>query len=81
VVIAATQDFITAAHLITRKNLFLTRGDFARLCCYMGDAAEPVALPPPPPPAPPLTSPAPPPHPRNPPPRTSLGTYSAERVE
>ena len=31
VVIAATQDFITAAHLMTRKNLFLTRGELARL--------------------------------------------------
>ena len=47
VVIAATQDFITAAHLLTRKNLFLTRDQFARQCAYLGDAAEHVELPPP----------------------------------
>ena len=47
VVIAATQDFITASYLVTRKNLFLTRSEFARLCAYLGDAAEPIELPPP----------------------------------
>ena len=45
VVIAATQDFITASHLVTRKNRFFTRDQFARLCAYLGDAAEPIELP------------------------------------
>ena len=47
VVIAATQDFVTASHLVTRKNLFLTRDQFARQCAYLGDAAEQIELPPP----------------------------------
>ena len=47
VVVAATQDFITASHLLTRKNLFLTRDQFARQCAHLGDAAEHVELPPP----------------------------------
>ena len=47
VVVAATQDFITASHLVTRKNIFFTRDQFARQCAYLGDAAEQVELPPP----------------------------------
>lgn len=47
VVIAATQDFITASHLVTRKNLFLTRDQFMQICAYLGDAAEQIEVPPP----------------------------------
>jgi len=46
-IIAATQDFITGAYVLTRKNVFLTRDKFAQLCAYCADAAEDVELPPP----------------------------------
>ncbi|CAG9460748.1 unnamed protein product [Pedinophyceae sp. YPF-701] len=43
--VGATQDFLTAAFLLTRKELFLTRAEFMQLCAYLGDASEPVDVP------------------------------------
>lgn len=45
--VAATQDFITGAYLLTQKDVFLTREAFCRLAAYLGDAAEHIDLPPP----------------------------------
>jgi len=36
--IAATQDFITAAYLLTLKNVFLDREEFMQCCAIMSDA-------------------------------------------
>ena len=47
VVVAATQDFLTGAYLLSRKNVFLTRDQFCRLCAYLSDANEHIELPPP----------------------------------
>lgn len=46
-VVAATQDFITGAYLLTQKDVFLTREAFCRLVAYLGDAGEHIDLPPP----------------------------------
>ena len=45
--IAAMQDFITASHLITNRDVFYDRGKFAQCCAMMGDALLMVNLPPP----------------------------------
>ncbi|KAI8880930.1 beta and beta-prime subunits of DNA dependent RNA-polymerase [Backusella circina FSU 941] len=45
--IAATQDFITASYLLSHKDTFYTRGEFAQVCSMMGDAEMKVQLPPP----------------------------------
>ena len=45
IIIAATQDFLTAAYLLTCKDQFFDRARFALLCSYMGDALEQVDLP------------------------------------
>jgi DNA-directed RNA polymerase III subunit RPC1 len=45
--VAAIQDFLTAAYLLSHKDRFFERSTFARLCVYMGDALERVDLPPP----------------------------------
>lgn len=37
-IIAAIQDFITTAYLVSRKDLFLDRRQFSQICCYMFDA-------------------------------------------
>ena len=37
----------TGAYLLSLKSVFLTRDQFTRLAVYMGDAAEPIDLPPP----------------------------------
>ena len=47
IIIAATQDFITASFLISRKDTFLTREQFSQLCCAMYDAKAHIDLPPP----------------------------------
>ena len=39
------QDFLTSAFLLTSKDKFFTRAEFAQLCSYMGDARSPVDLP------------------------------------
>jgi DNA-directed RNA polymerase III subunit RPC1 len=44
--VAATQDFITASYLMTRKNQFFDRAQFSQFCSYLGDAAEEITLPP-----------------------------------
>eukprot|EP01147_Barroeca_monosierra_P009908 gene9908-2093_t len=45
--IAATQDFITGAYLLTSKDVFLTKKDFTQLICYLCDAELQIDLPPP----------------------------------
>lgn len=45
--IAATQDFITASYLQSKKNVFYDRSQFAQICSYMFDAAIDIVLPPP----------------------------------
>ncbi|KAJ1911898.1 DNA-directed RNA polymerase III subunit C1 (rpo31), partial [Tieghemiomyces parasiticus] len=45
--ITATQDFITAAYLVTHKDLFYDRAQFTQICCYFCDAATPIDVPPP----------------------------------
>jgi len=47
VAICATQDFLTAAFLLTQKNVFLTRDKFCQLCCSITDGIEQIDLPPP----------------------------------
>jgi len=47
ILIAATQDFLTASYLLTGKDVFLDRAEFALLCSYMGDAKLRIDLPPP----------------------------------
>jgi len=49
--IAATQDFITATHLLTSKSIFLDAAQFGQLCAMLDDAQLPPqnALPLPPP--------------------------------
>lgn len=47
ILIAATQDFLTSAYLLTSKDCFFDRSHFALLCAFMGDALERVDLPPP----------------------------------
>ncbi len=45
ILIAATQDFLTAAYLLTSKDRFFDRSQFTLLCSYMGDALEHIDLP------------------------------------
>jgi DNA-directed RNA polymerase III subunit RPC1 len=45
ILIAATQDFLTAAYLLTSKDRFFDRAQFTLLCSYMGDALEHIDLP------------------------------------
>ncbi|KAJ3121996.1 hypothetical protein HK098_003181 [Nowakowskiella sp. JEL0407] len=45
--IAATQDFITASYLISKKDNFYDRSQFVHICTYMSDALEEVEIPPP----------------------------------
>lgn len=46
-IVAAIQDFITTAFLITRKGVFFDRSSFAQIAAAMYDAAVPIDLPPP----------------------------------
>jgi DNA-directed RNA polymerase III subunit RPC1 len=46
-IIAATQDFITAAFLLSRKDRFYDRRQFEQICTFMGDAQIHIDLPPP----------------------------------
>jgi DNA-directed RNA polymerase III subunit RPC1 len=43
--IAATQDFITASYLGSKKDVFYDRSQFCQLLCYMSDALTEVDLP------------------------------------
>jgi DNA-directed RNA polymerase III subunit RPC1 len=44
IVVAATQDFITGAYLLSKQGMFFTRDQFSRLVAYMADAAEQVLV-------------------------------------
>ena len=46
-IVSAIQDFLTCAHLITVKDVFLDRLEFTRLSCFICDASTRMALPPP----------------------------------
>ncbi|WFD31819.1 DNA-directed RNA polymerase [Malassezia sp. CBS 17886] len=46
-IIAAIQDFITASFLLSRRDRFFTRAQFAQICSYFGDAALHIDIPPP----------------------------------
>jgi DNA-directed RNA polymerase III subunit RPC1 len=43
--VAATQDFLTGAYLLTKKDVFFTREQFCRLVAFLSDATEEVLLP------------------------------------
>ncbi|KAF8735311.1 hypothetical protein AX14_002299 [Amanita brunnescens Koide BX004] len=46
-VIAAIQDFITASFLLSRKDTFFNRRQFALICSYFSDANTQIDIPPP----------------------------------
>ncbi len=46
-IIAAIQDFITAAYILSRKDTFYDRKSFAQICMSMVDGATHVDIPPP----------------------------------
>jgi DNA-directed RNA polymerase III subunit RPC1 len=46
-IIAATQDFITAAYLLSIKDRFLDRAEFCQACSYFDDAGLDIDIPPP----------------------------------
>lgn len=45
--VAATQDFLTASYLVTRKDAFFDRAEFCRLCSFFVDADAKIDIPPP----------------------------------
>jgi DNA-directed RNA polymerase III subunit RPC1 len=45
--VAATQDFLTGAYLLTQKDVFYSKEDFCRLVAFLSDATEHIDLPPP----------------------------------
>ncbi|KAJ0395349.1 hypothetical protein ATCC90586_007781 [Pythium insidiosum] len=45
--VAATQDFLTAAYLLTQKNVFFNREQFCQVIAIMSDALDHIELPPP----------------------------------
>ncbi|KAJ3073268.1 hypothetical protein HDU98_001886 [Podochytrium sp. JEL0797] len=45
--VAATQDFITASYLQSRRDVFYDRSQFSQICNYMFDALVEIELPPP----------------------------------
>jgi DNA-directed RNA polymerase III subunit RPC1 len=45
VMICANQDFLTSAYLVSRKDQFFTRAQFAQLCGFMGDAENHIDFP------------------------------------
>jgi len=47
ILVAATQDFLTSAFLITSKDKFFTRSDFALCVASIGDALDRIDMPPP----------------------------------
>lgn len=44
-IIAATQDFITGCYLLTRRDTFYDRAEFAQICSYLHDADLQIDLP------------------------------------
>ena len=45
--VTATQDFLSACFLLTNRNVFYDRAQFASIACYFNDANERIQLPPP----------------------------------
>lgn len=45
--VAATQDFLTGAYVLTQKDTFLTKAEFCRLVAFLGDGSEHIDMPPP----------------------------------
>jgi DNA-directed RNA polymerase III subunit RPC1 len=45
--VAATQDFLTGAYMLTQKDTFLTKAEFCRLVAFLSDANEHIDMPPP----------------------------------
>uniref|UniRef100_A0A1J3DX36 DNA-directed RNA polymerase subunit n=1 Tax=Noccaea caerulescens TaxID=107243 RepID=A0A1J3DX36_NOCCA len=45
ILVASTQDFLTSAFLITRKDTFYDRAAFSLICSYMGDCMDAIDLP------------------------------------
>jgi len=45
--VAATQDFLTSAYLISQKDVFYDRAEFCAMVCYLNDANEAIEMPPP----------------------------------
>ncbi|EQC33505.1 hypothetical protein SDRG_09014 [Saprolegnia diclina VS20] len=43
--VAATQDFLTAAYLLTQKNVFFNREQFCQVLTLMGDGLDEIELP------------------------------------
>jgi DNA-directed RNA polymerase III subunit RPC1 len=43
--ISATQDFITCVFLLSGRDIFYDRSQFAQICGYMGDALLDIELP------------------------------------
>jgi DNA-directed RNA polymerase III subunit RPC1 len=43
--VAATQDFLTAAYLLTQKNIFLDKEHFCMIAAYAGDGDEHIDVP------------------------------------
>ncbi|KAI9353353.1 hypothetical protein DFJ73DRAFT_924461, partial [Zopfochytrium polystomum] len=43
--IAATQDFITASYLLSKKDVFYDRAQFVQICSYMADATGEIEIP------------------------------------
>jgi DNA-directed RNA polymerase III subunit RPC1 len=43
--VAATQDFITGAYLLTKRDVFFSRDEFCRIVAFLSDALEEVDLP------------------------------------
>jgi DNA-directed RNA polymerase III subunit RPC1 len=43
--VAASQDFLSAAYLLTQRDQFFTREDFCQLVAYFGDADEQINIP------------------------------------
>ncbi|KAI8902601.1 hypothetical protein BC833DRAFT_572629 [Globomyces pollinis-pini] len=43
--IAATQDFITASYLLSRRDVFYDRSQFSQICCYLADAGLQIDVP------------------------------------
>jgi DNA-directed RNA polymerase III subunit RPC1 len=44
-IIAATQDFITASFLISKRDVFYDRAQFSQICSYFCDAELHIDLP------------------------------------
>lgn len=45
--VAATQDFLTGAYVLTQRDTFLSKEQFCRLVAFLSDATEHIDLPPP----------------------------------